>query len=161
MPHVKRDEWSNVQDKHQQSAHFTGILYKYSTNQKLGSLGAPSQASFTSDFKCAGMQFNGVLVCLPSGFATGITPYFLRAVRILVLYHASYRRKWAGLVKWKNLRKMWASIALSFAACAALFFVFSDRQHRFVIAPRTMKAGGCCVLVLNSFVRTDQSLPVG
>lgn len=66
----------------------------------------------------------------PVGYAFGIVPYILRGVRIVVLYHSSYRYKYAGFVKWRNLRKAWAATSLSIGVLAAILFTASARHYR-------------------------------
>ncbi|CAM9979077.1 unnamed protein product, partial [Ectocarpus sp. 4 AP-2014] len=47
-----------------------------------------------------------------------------------VVYHSTYRYKYAGLVKWTKLRKAWASNALSIIVLAIILFAISARHYR-------------------------------
>lgn len=64
------------------------------------------------------------------GYAFGIVPYTFRCVRIVVLYHSSYRYKYAGLVKWRNLRRAWAASILFIVGFVAILYAASARHYR-------------------------------
>ena len=59
-----------------------------------------------------------------------MAPYMLRGVRIVVVYHSRYRYKYAGLVKWKKLRKTWAWSVFSIVVLAAIVFAADAGHYR-------------------------------
>jgi len=63
-------------------------------------------------------------------YATMSAPYVLRATRIVVVYHSSYRYKYAKLVKWRNIRKAWMLIGLFVFVLAVTLFATSARLYR-------------------------------
>ncbi|CAM9756489.1 unnamed protein product [Scytosiphon promiscuus] len=62
-------------------------------------------------------------------FALSCTPFCLRAVRLVVVYHTVYRLRYARFVKRQTLIKAWALITIAVLVYAAIVFV--KMQHRY------------------------------
>lgn len=60
-------------------------------------------------------------------------PYSLRAVRLVVVYNASYRYKYASLVKWKRLVSIWLTLAAGIITTGLIvYFSKPDEYTRYV-----------------------------
>ena len=99
--------------------------------RQLISASAASCYNSVSTYHLSGARHvaHGCSVAPRAGLVATLVPYFLRATRLVVVYDSSYRYKYAGLVKWRNLRKAWASTGVFILVCTATSFTVSARHH--------------------------------
>lgn len=64
-------------------------------------------------------------------YPQGVRLDCLRAVRLVVVYHPSYRLKYAKFVKPRNIMITWASTSLSIVVFAVIYFATSVKRYRY------------------------------
>lgn len=64
-----------------------------------------------------------------SGLAGCPTPYFLRALRLVIIYNTDYRLKYARFVKWKRMMKMWIASVVVVLVSGISFVVHMPERY--------------------------------